>query len=297
MIYYTNKHSYDRRTTSKSSVTSKCKLIKSLSKTLCIPDNVCDTKLVDVNLTIKFDLPLKRATITDIVNSEYIESIIGDSIVVKINSTQISEGNVCVNFPEIKFTNLHIRIGDTLTLRYRVKIKDNAINNQEAYVNNKITIDDTKCGRIKKVIKHEDGKFQDYLNIHCSGGNCCCQACYQFTVEPCDSIIPVSVKVPNLQCNGKLVEVSVDVDNVCGGRRIAVGVNLVEVNSQEVEEPRGFLVKEFTIPNITPCTSFTASGFCFPITDLGGCASRNFRAKIFADYTDAVLPDCDCNAK
>ena len=68
MIYYTNKHSDDRRTISKSSVTNKCTLIESLSKTLCIPDDVCNTKLVDVNLTIKFNLPLKRATITDVVN-------------------------------------------------------------------------------------------------------------------------------------------------------------------------------------------------------------------------------------
>ena len=295
MIYYTNKHSDDRRTISKSSVTNKCTLIESLSKTLCIPDDVCNTKLVDVNLTIKFNLPLKRATITDVVNDDFIESIVRHSIVAEINNTEISASNVHVNFPEIKLKNLNIRIGDTLTLRYRVKIKDNAINNPDAYVNKKIIIDDTKCGRIKKVIKHEDGKFQDDLNINCPEENCCCQACYPFTVEPCDSIIPVSVVVPNLQCNGKLVEVSVDIDNVCRGRRIAVGVDLVEVNSQEVEEPRGFLVKEFTIPNITPCTSFTASGFCFPITDSSGCVSRNFKAKIFADYTDVVLSDCDCN--
>ena len=170
MIYYTNKRSDDRRAISKNSVTSKCKLIKSLSKTLCIPDNVCDTKLVDVNLTIKFNLPLKRATIIDVVNDDFIESIVRHSVVAKINNTEVSAGNVHVNFPEIQLKNLNIRIGDTLTLRYRVKIKENAINNPDAYVNKKIIIDDTKCGRIKKVIKHEDGKFQDDLNIICPRG-------------------------------------------------------------------------------------------------------------------------------
>lgn len=297
MIYYTNKRSDDRRTISNSPITSECTLIESLSKTLCIPDDVCDTKLVDVKLTIKFNLPLRRATITDVVNDDFIESIVRHSVVAKINNTEVSEGNVRVDFPEIRLTNLSIRIGDTLTLRYRVKIKDNAINNPDAYVNKKVIIDDTKCGRIKKVIKHEDGKFQDDLNITCPDDNCCCQACYPFTVEPCDTVIPISVEVPNLQCNGKLVDVSVDIDNVCSGRRIAVGVNLVEINSQEVEEPRGFLVKEFTTPNTTPCTSFTASGFCFPITDLSGCVNRKFKAKIFADYTDVVLSDCDCDTK
>ena len=146
MIYYTNKRSDDRRTISNSPITSECTLIKSLSKTLCIPDDVCDTKLVDVKLTIKFNLPLRRATITDVVNDDFIESIVRHSVVAKINNTEVSEGNVRVDFPEIRLTNLSIRIGDTLTLRYRVKIKDNAINNPDAYVNKKVIIDDTKCG-------------------------------------------------------------------------------------------------------------------------------------------------------
>ena len=75
------------------------------------------------------------------------------------------------------------------------------------------------------------------------------------------------------------------------------GVNLVEVNSQEVEEPRGFLVKEFTTPNTTPCTSFTASGFCFPITDLSGCVSRKFKAKYLQIILMFFYRDCDCDTK
>lgn len=62
------------------------------------------------------------------------------------------------------------------------------------------------------------------------------------------------------------------------------------------EKSLGFIVKEVIIPeSITPCTSYEVPGFYFALTDNDGyrAGNRNFTAKVFANYINKIIPNCD----
>ena len=142
--------------------------------------------------------------------------------------------------------------------------------------------------------------FLDTFTRDCpEDGQCCCQACEDIEVEPCEFFKTATVDVDHIRCNGKLVDVTVNLVRVCPGRTLNVGVFLVE-ETPEGEKSLGFIVKEVTIPeSITPCTSHEVQGFCFDLTDNDGCraGNRNFTAKVFANYINTTIPNCDCQTQ
>ena len=142
--------------------------------------------------------------------------------------------------------------------------------------------------------------FLDTFTRDCpEDGQCCCQACEDIEVEPCEFFKTATVDVDHIRCNGKLVDVTVNLVRVCPGRTLNVGVFLVE-ETPEGEKSLGFIVKEVTIPeSITPCTSHEVPGFCFALTDNDGCraGNRNFTAKVFANYINTTIPNCDCQTQ
>lgn len=142
--------------------------------------------------------------------------------------------------------------------------------------------------------------FLDTFTRDCpEDGQCCCQACEDIEVEPCEFFKTATVDVDHIRCNGKLVDVTVNLERVCPGRTLNVGVFLVEETS-EGQKSLGFIVKEVTIPeSITPCTSHEVPGFCFALTDNDGCraGNRNFTAKVFANYINTTIPNCDCQTQ
>ena len=142
--------------------------------------------------------------------------------------------------------------------------------------------------------------FLDTFTRDCpEDGQCCCQACEDIEVEQCEFFKTATVDVDHISCNGKLVDVTVNLQRVCPGRTLNVGVFLVE-QTPEGQKSLGFIVKEVTIPeSITPCTSHQVPGFCFALTDNNGCRSgnRNFIAKVFANYINTTIPTCDCQTQ
>ncbi len=145
------------------------------------------------------------------------------------------------------------------------------------------------------------GNFLDTFVRDCpeEDGECCCQACEPITVEPCELSKNVTVDVERIKCTGKLIDVTVNLQRVCPGQVLNVGVFLVEnvpgdadgdgdiEEGETIQESRGFIVKQVTIPaSDTACTSRLVNGFCFPLTDDTGCDAddRTFTAKVFATY-------------
>lgn len=143
-------------------------------------------------------------------------------------------------------------------------------------------------------------------------GECCCQACEPITVEPCELSKNVTVDVERIKCTGKLIDVTVNLQRVCPGQVLNVGVFLVEnvpgdadgdgdiEEGETIQESRGFIVKQVTIPaSDTACTSRLVNGFCFPLTDDTGCDAddRTFTAKVFATYINRTVPNCDCDTE
>ena len=113
-----------------------------------------------------------------------------------------------------------------------------------------------------------------------------------------------------IRCTGKLIDVTVNLQRVCPGQILNVGVFLVEnvpgdadgdgeiEEGETIQESRGFIVKQVTIPaSDTACTSRLVNGFCFPLTDDTGCDAedRTFTAKVFATYINRTVPNCDCD--
>ena len=142
--------------------------------------------------------------------------------------------------------------------------------------------------------------FLDTFTRDCPENNqCCCQACEAIEVKPCELFKTATVDVDHIRCNGKLVDVTVNLQRVCPGKTLNVGVFLVE-QTPEGEKSLGFIVKEVIIPeSITTCTSHEVPGFCFALTDNNGCRSENriFTAKVFANYINTTVPNCDCQTQ
>ena len=153
---------------------------------------------------------------------------------------------------------------------------------------------------IPKDTQNPNYYFLDTFTRDCpEDGQCCCQACEDIEVETCEFFKTATVDVDHIRCNGKLVDVTVNLVRVCPGRTLNVGVFLVE-ETPEGEKSLGFIVKEVTIPeSITPCTSHEVPGFCFALTDNDGCraGNRNFTAKVFANYINTTIPNCDCQTQ
>ncbi|MDU4938388.1 MAG: hypothetical protein E6X34_08005 [Clostridium sp.] len=277
-----------------------------LTKTATPDQDVCNNRRVHVVLTIKALKKLNDISVTDTL-SNFMESI--------VENNPTPTGNPQIGPIVVNNTNLTLmwHIGDlaqgaTATLTYDAIIKPTTIGNPAAFVNQKIEVEDRDRNKCTKT--HGDEGLDDDLNITCPQGQCCCQACEPITVEPCELSKTVTVDVDRIKCTGKLVDVIVNLQHVCGGKTLNVGVFLVEnvpgdadgdgnvEPGETIPESRGFIVQEVTITgNANACVSQLVSGFCFPLTDDTGCDAedRSFTAKVFAVYTSIAIPNCDCD--
>ena len=108
--------------------------------------------------------------------------------------------------------------------------------------------------------------------------------------EPCDSVKEVHVTQELSEDGGRVLDVTMTLQNVCPGRRVAVGMSLHEVREDGAEEARGF--RALTLPahrNAAACAvDAPAVRFILPEdVSLGGTGrSRHFVLRAYAHYTD-----------
>ena len=130
-----------------------------------------------------------------------------------------------------------------------------------------------------------------------------------FCADQCP--IPVDVSVPgcegfvqfdagdlSLEDSGQILQLDVNLLNVCPGRRVALAVVLTEMDQAGVPQPLG--MKTFTIPahSLPTCSDvlITCIRFILPQKGTNPCAERNLQARFMAHYIDNDFSCCSCAA-
>lgn len=122
------------------------------------------------------------------------------------------------------------------------------------------------------------------------------------TISSCNDSKAITLDDLELQSQGRILEVSVRVRDICPGKRTAVGILLHEMDSSGNEYPRG--VKTFTLPahHEQSCRDIMLQCVRFVLPEdigMGGgcangssCGQRRFVVRTIAHYVDT---DCNCD--
>ena len=266
----------------------------------------CD-ETIHSTLTLKLD---KRDT-----NVVVIDDLSNSNVGTPTN-INVSQGSAIVNASNNIVWQVGTVLADTeITLEY--DITPDQIKTNNGFVTAEVRVDGDLIDPEIVIPRNTQNPNYDFLDTFVrdcpeEDGECCCQACEPITVEPCELFKTETIDVERIRCTGKLIDVTVNLQRVCPGQVLNVGVFLVEnvpgdadgdgdvEPGETIQESRGFIVKQVTIPaSDTACTSRQVNGFCFPLTDDTGCDAedRTFTAKVFATYINRTVPNCDCDTE
>ena len=128
-----------------------------------------------------------------------------------------------------------------------------------------------------------------------------CPEPVDLTVDGCEDTLEFDAGDLVLESLGRIVQLSVTLQNVCPNRRVALAAILTEVDDQGVEYKRG--MKTVLIPAHTgdTCRDVTVRCIKFVLPEslnVSGaansiCGARNFRARFVANYIDNDFECCD----
>ena len=260
----------------------------------------CD-ETIHSTLTLKLDkMDTNVVVIDDLSNSNV-------GIPTNIN---VSQGSAIVDpSNNIVWTVGTVLANTEITLEY--DIEPDQINTNNGFVTTEVRVNGDLIDPEIVIPRNTQNPNYDFLDTFVrdcpeEDGECCCQACKPITVEPCELFKTETIDVERIRCTGKLIDVTVNLQRVCPGQILNVGVFLVEnvpgdadgdgeiEEGETIQESRGFIVKQVTIPaSDTACTSRLVNGFCFQLTDDTGCDAedRTFTAKVFATYINRTVPN------
>lgn len=248
------------------------------------------TDNVDVTLTMSIDEALASLVITDTLASQYVSNVTN---IVKTPDV----GNVTIQGNQIIWT---ISPSEATTYKLQYSVSPN-LDELTGYVNESINVNGVGAeGNTLSCIYTRTSNpdvFEDNYTIECNVNNvqCCCASCETFTSTTCESSNNQTLQVDNIECNGRMVNVSVYFPKVCPGKKLVVGVSLIE-KTLAGDVPRGFKVKELITPTNEQgtCEELMLTNFCFIMADSEPCVARTFVAKAMAQYVDINSLDCDC---
>lgn len=119
-------------------------------------------------------------------------------------------------------------------------------------------------------------------------------------VDGCEDIIEFDLGDLPLESVGRILQLDVNLQNVCPNRRVALAVILTELDAEDNEFPRG--LKTFTIPAHTDegCRDVLVRCIRFILPEdlnVSGatdtlCGTRNIQAQVFAHYIDNDFQCC-----
>ena len=121
-------------------------------------------------------------------------------------------------------------------------------------------------------------------------------------IEGCQDSVVYDVGDAYLESLGRILQLNVNLKNVCPDKRVALGIILTEVDSQGNEYPRG--MKTMTVPahHYPTCRDVLVKCVKFVLPedlDVSGgtptaiCNTRNFKARIMAHPIDSDFFCCD----
>ena len=123
----------------------------------------------------------------------------------------------------------------------------------------------------------------------------------EFTIPGCKDAVHISLEDAVLTGLGRIVQADVTLKAICPGKRVAASIQLMEVAPDGKELPRG--VKHILVPaqEGTACQDITLKCIQFSLPealDTTGntgsiCNSRQFTARVTANYVDTDFACCD----
>lgn len=125
-----------------------------------------------------------------------------------------------------------------------------------------------------------------------------CPVPVDIDITGCEDFVEFDAGDLSMEDTGRILQLSVNLLNVCPNRRVALGAVLTEIDSNNQEQPRG--MKTYVIPahTLATCSDVLVRCIRFILPDsLNGsdatlCSERNLRAKFFAHYIDNDFQCC-----
>lgn len=129
-----------------------------------------------------------------------------------------------------------------------------------------------------------------------------CPTPVDLEINGCQDSVIYDLGDTYLESLGRILQVDVNVRNVCPNRRVALAVVLTEIDDQGGEHPRG--MKTLTVPahQYPTCRDVLVKCIKFVLPedlDVSGgsptamCNLRNFRVRVFANNIDSDFQCCD----
>ena len=222
--------------------------------------------------------------IHDIVNDDFIITSVGQPTVgtaVKVSDTEVrwNMDRLGVSDTEsatLEFTVQHL--GDTSGIKnVNASITYHDTEGNEAFMEPSPTVT-TDCGN-PYVIEP-------------------CAPAVTVPVEGCGDMIEYNLGDLPLESVGRIMQLDVNLKNVCPNRRVALAVVLTELDDEDQSYPRG--MKTVTVPAHTDeeCRDILVRciRFVLPedlnVSTNGLCGTRNIQAQVFAHYIDHEFTCC-----
>lgn len=129
-----------------------------------------------------------------------------------------------------------------------------------------------------------------------------CPVPVDVAISGCEDSIEFDAGDVYLESIGRILQLDVNLKNVCPNKRVALGVILTEVDQEGNEHQRG--VKAITVPAhqqlscrdvLVKCIKFVLPEDLSLAEETSGsmCGTRNFKARMIAHYIDSSFQCCD----
>ena len=118
------------------------------------------------------------------------------------------------------------------------------------------------------------------------------------TIEGCDDTVEFDAGLLDLGALGRILQLSVTLQNVCPGKRVALAAILSELNGEDVELQRGMKILTVPAHDSASCQNVTVRCIKFVLPQdetavvASICGERRFRARFIAHYIDNSFACC-----
>lgn len=119
---------------------------------------------------------------------------------------------------------------------------------------------------------------------------CCFEMPEKIIFDKCQDKKEKTIGPVRLKCQARLLRLNVVLKNVCKGRKIAIGVLVIED-----KKTKAFKGTEIMVPGERGkgCVDIKINNFCFVLPEKSICDKRKVEAKVIAHYIDFGKKD-DC---
>lgn len=128
-----------------------------------------------------------------------------------------------------------------------------------------------------------------------------CPEPVDLTVDGCEDTLEFDAGDLGMESLGRIVQLSVTLQNVCPNKRVALAAILTEVDDQGLEHQRGMKTMLIPAHDRDSCRDVSVRCIKFVLPEalnVSGstgaiCTARNFKARFIANYVDSGFECCD----